>query len=469
MADDPTVAAVRRIASSPTTSDEDRRRALQWLDAQGHEVDITVQPADPTLVGGPDRFQPRPGADVSTAPPPLPSGLGQGVPGEEFVGPPAPLLRVATHEQPDIAPPADYGDVGPPSPRVEVQTRWMGDLAPTPDQALLEEHIVMQKKKGARRVDPRAKASQENLFRRQAEMEAQNAQFRDRDESIRNLSKRKSMYMPPMVGDVEQAEVNLEGHPQIYFHPEPSLESTVGWVEARPESKRRTEMLKDLEDKGRDSIYYHHYADAMWKTVHNAFAQSGEPAVRVGQLDYANAEQIINKLVGQGREAVGAAVGGLDQALLFGMGRQALRGSPDAAENAFQGYKRLLDAGILPDASGRMKNAMENHPYLSFPAEMLGFVKGAGLGGRLAHAPQDIAKAAGLEAEGRVAAEMVMGGAAGGIEGALRSGVESVGDIIESERAGVMGPSPEKAMGRMAQTAQTHAMLGAGGGRSEKC
>lgn len=239
--------------------------------------------------------------------------------------------------------------------------------------------------------------------------------YRPDDPAVRNLSKRYSLYAEPEIN----TQNDISGGIGVYYHFEPTINDAIEFAEKSKNAK----MLSDLNDKGKDSEAYKTYADTKWKRVRSAFESTGEPAIRLEMLDPDSTVEWIQKLAGTTKEKAVAFAGGMDDAVFFGLGKQAL----SAVHAPMKAEKALIESGVIKPYAKRLADIQSENPFTSLAGNVAGFMVPGGASARVARAASGLSKGAGL------ATKIAVPFAEGGVAGLVTDTIEQTGKTFRGE------------------------------------
>ena len=273
------------------------------------------------------------------------------------------------------------------------------------------------------------------LMETQRQAEIDKADFQPGNPEIRNLTKRASMYVDasPTINTENQ------GLDKAFLYLEPTLKSVVRWAKKAGDAR----ALEDLEDRGEDSNTYKEYADLQWKKVRTAFAQTGEPAVRLGQLDPQSATDWYNAITGAMGNVILPFAGGYDDALSVGLGKQLLATSVQP----FKAEQALIKAGVVPPFVQQLEDIQSENPIKSIAGSIAGYLNPFSAGRALVSIGTGVAKKA-LPAAAKVVGPALAGGLTGlGLGTVRKEGAESRNEAAPSWEDIGMGAAADAALG----------------------
>lgn len=254
-----------------------------------------------------------------------------------------------------------FPELSAPAPEIQAP-RFLQDMAP-PEPASEQAPAPAP----APPPDPAEEFTYNSLMESQRQAEVEQADYQPDNPEIRNLSKKASLYVdadPKINADTPSLNT--------YLHFEPTLEEVERWAKKTGNAR----ALEDLEDKGEESETYTTYADLQWKKVRAAFAQTGEPAVRLGQLDPKSATDWFNTITGAVGNTVVPFVGGMDDAISLGIGKQLLANSA----NMPKAEQALVKAGVIRPLAQRFEDLQSENPVKSIAGSIVGFATPFGAG-----------------------------------------------------------------------------------------
>ena len=273
------------------------------------------------------------------------------------------------------------------------------------------------------------------LMETQRQAEIDKADFQPGNPEIRNLTKRASMYVDasPTINTENQ------GLNKAFLYLEPTLKSVMRWAKKAGDAR----ALGDLEDKGEDSNTYKEYADLQWKKVRTAFAQTGEPAVRLGQLDPQSATDWYNAITGAMGNVILPFAGGFDDALSVGLGKQLLATSVQP----FKAEQALIKAGVVPPFVQQLEDIQSENPIKSIAGSIAGYLNPFSAGRALASVGTSVAKKA-LPAAAKVVGPALAGGLTSlGLGTVRKEGAEIRDEAAPSWEDIGMGAAADAALG----------------------
>jgi hypothetical protein len=282
--------------------------------------------------------------------------------------------------------------------------------------------------------------SYSSLMKRDQSKQLDDADYQPDNPGIRNATKRASLY----AGGEES--INPD-NPQTYYHLEPTVDEVRSWA-ARTGNEK---ALETLDNEGEDSDIYKQYSDVQWRKVRDAFSKTGEGAIRIAHLDPETAMQWYDKINGFMQSKAASFLGGYDDSLMFGLGKQGMA----SVHQPFAAEQELVKLGVIRPFAERLESMQSESPGLSIAGSAMGYMNPASLARGVTRAVTKGASKVGEKAA-KYAAPFIEAGLSGGaIETARKLGAEArreesipwsdvgLGAAVSSAFGGLMGGAAE--------------------------